>query len=99
MSGAVVPSRCAQGLAVPSWLLGCAGPRASLASATVYRLNTVNTSLSGLTPGAHYWLGTAGGLINVPLDPQTDTGQLCQYLGRAASATELVTVEYAPVYL
>ena len=69
------------------------------ASATVYRLNTVNASLSGLTPGAHYWLGTAGGVISAPLDPQTASGQVCHYLGRAASATELVTVEYAPVYL
>lgn len=64
-----------------------------------YRLNTVNAHLTGLTPGAEYWLGTAGGVTATPLDPETDTGALDQYLGIAASATELVTVEHAPVYL
>lgn len=69
------------------------------ATGTAYRLNTVNASLSGLTPGSDYWLGTAGGVISTPLDPETDTGALSQHLGRAASATELVTVEVSPVQL
>lgn len=71
----------------------------SAASATVYRLNTINANRSGLTPGAEYWLGTAGGVISSPLDPVTDTGKTDQYLGIAKSATELVTVEYEPVLL
>lgn len=71
----------------------------SAASGAAYRLNTVNASLSGLTAGADYWLGTAGGVIATPLDPVTDIGSLDQYLGRASSATELVTAEHAPVYL
>lgn len=69
------------------------------ASGTAYRLNTANAALSGLTPGADYWLGTAGGVISAPLDPDTDVGKLSQYLGKASSATELVTAEYAPVTL
>lgn len=71
----------------------------SAASATVYRLNTINANRSGLTPGAEYWLGTAGGVISSPLDPVADTGKTDQYLGIAKSATELVTVEYEPVLL
>lgn len=69
--------------------------------ATVKRLNTVNASLSGLTPGAEQWLGTAGGLIATPLDATdgANAGKACQYLGIAKSATELVTVEEAPVLL
>ena len=69
------------------------------ASGAAYRLNTVNASLSGLTAGADDWLGTAGGVIATPLDPAVDIGSLDQYLGRASSATELVTAEHAPVYL
>lgn len=75
--------------------------RASVAiseAGSAYRLNTVNAHLSTLTPGANYWLGTAGNVIDTPLDPDVDTG-VDQYLGLAASATELVTVEHAPVYL
>lgn len=73
----------------------------SPANATVKRLNTVNSSLSGLTAGDQYWLGTAGGVIDAPLDPAdvANAGKVCQYLGGASSATELVTVEEAPVYL
>ena len=71
----------------------------SPASATVFRLNTVNGSRTGLTAGASYWLGTAGGVISTPLDPVTDTGKTCQFLGIAKSTTELVTVEEAPVLL
>lgn len=74
-------------------------PVASGAQALVYRLNTLNANLSGLTPGAHYWLGTVGALIATPLDPLTDTGKLDQYLGIALSATELVTVEFDLVLL
>lgn len=69
------------------------------ASGTAYRLNTANAALSGLTVGSDYWLGTAGGVIDTPLDPDADAGKLSQYLGKASSVTELVTAEYAPVLL
>ncbi|MFI8479630.1 hypothetical protein ACIGCM_03575 [Pseudomonas sp. NPDC078700] len=72
---------------------------ASAASGTAYRLNTVNANLSGLTPGGDYWLGTAGGVIDAALDPETDIGKMDQYLGKALSATEVVTAEFEPVYL
>lgn len=73
----------------------------SPASATVKRLNTVNGSLTALAPGAKYWLGTAGGVINAPLDPALggNANKVCQYLGTATSATELVTVEESVVIL
>lgn len=75
------------------------GAVAMAATATVYRMNTVNGALSGLTPGSDYWLGTAGGVVDTPLDPAASVGLLDQYLGKASSATELVTAEHAPVYL
>lgn len=73
----------------------------SPANATVKRLNTVNGNRSGLTAGAEYWLGTAGGVITTPLDATdvANAGKVVQYLGRANSATELATVEFSPVYL
>ncbi|WP_043309280.1 hypothetical protein [Pseudomonas sp. ML96] len=69
--------------------------------ATVKRLNTVNGNRTGLTPGAQYWLGTSGGVISAPLDSTdvANANKVCQYLGRADSATELATVEEAPVIL
>ncbi|MDX0622891.1 hypothetical protein GOD54_23615 [Sinorhizobium medicae] len=72
---------------------------ASGASGTAYRLNTVNANLTGLTPGASYWLGTAGGTIAAPLDPVTGVGKTDQFLGIAKSATELVTSELDAVLL
>lgn len=74
---------------------------ANAAQATVYQLDTTNTALTGLTPGSRYWLGTAGGVIPTALDP-TDTanaGKLCQELGVAKSATELVTDDLGSVVL
>ncbi|MBF5006835.1 hypothetical protein [Diaphorobacter caeni] len=69
---------------------------ASAAAATVYPLDSVNNSLTGLTPGATYWLGNAGAATATPLDA-TDTGnvnKVNQILGKAKSATELVTDDY-----
>lgn len=73
----------------------------SAANATVKRLNTVNSHQTGLTEGNEYWLGTAGGVITAPLDATdaANANKVCQYLGIAKSATELVTVEEAPVVL
>lgn len=74
---------------------------ANAAAATVYPLDTTNTALAGLTPGGRYWLGTAGGVLATALDP-TDTansGKICQELGVAKSATELVTDDLGCVVL
>lgn len=63
------------------------------ANATVYPLDEVNPGLTTLTPGAKYWLGTAGGVIATPLD-ETDpanAGKVSQFLGKAKSPTELIT--------
>jgi hypothetical protein len=69
--------------------------------ATVYQLGEVNGGRTGLTLGAKYWLGTTGGVIAVPLDEEDEdnVGFLSQYLGKAKSATELVTVEAGVVTL
>lgn len=73
----------------------------SSANATVYPLDGTNSQLTGLTPGAEYWLGTAGGVTNTPLD-ETDVAnanKISQYLGKAKSATELVTCDDGYVIL
>jgi hypothetical protein len=56
-------------------------------SATVYFEGRV-TGLSGLTPGARYYLSdvTAGGLTSTAV---SGTGKLHQYIGRAITATSL----------
>lgn len=77
------------------------GAFSSAADATVYPLDGTNSELTGLTPGAEYWLGTAGGVTNAPLD-ETDpanANKISQYLGKAKSATELVTVDDGYVVL
>lgn len=71
------------------------------ATATVYPLDGVNADLAGLTVGGEYWLGTAGGVISAALDP-ADAGnvnKVCQLLGEAKSATELVTEDNGYVIL
>jgi len=56
------------------------------ASATVY-FDESNTSVSGLTPGATYYLSaTAGGVTTTPT---TTAGQIVQEVGFAVSATNL----------
>lgn len=67
--------------------------------ATVQRMNTVNGQLSGLTPGAEYWLGTAGGFVTPALDAVADTGKLDQFLGIAISGTELATEPFDSITL
>lgn len=57
------------------------------ASASVYH-EGANTSLSGLTIGARYYLSTTPGAAT--LTPGSATGNVLQYLGRAVSATKLV---------
>lgn len=64
--------------------------------ATVWPLDATNDQLTGLTVGADYYLGTAGGVLATPLDATdaTQAGKIDQRLGRARSATELVTDDY-----
>ena len=73
----------------------------SAADATVYPLDGTNSELSGLTPGAEYWLGTAGGVTATPLDEADagNTNKISQYLGKAKSATELITTDDGYVVL
>ncbi len=76
---------------------------ANAAAATVYPLDSANTALTGLTPGADYWLGTAGAVTNTPLDETLPANQggtkVSQLIGTAISATELITNDYEPVIL
>lgn len=70
-------------------------------NATVYPLDGVNSGLSGLTPGTKYYLGTAGGVTATPLD-ETSAGnanKVSQFLGKAKSATELITTDDPAVVL
>lgn len=74
---------------------------ASAGTAAVYPLDAMNSALSGLTAGTDYWLGTAGGVIATPL-VETDVAnvnKISQYLGKAKSATELLTTDDSYVVL
>jgi hypothetical protein len=73
----------------------------SSATATVYPIDGVNAELSGLTIGSEYWLGTAGGVISTALDATdvANANKVCQHLGIAKSATELVTEDQGYVIL
>lgn len=73
---------------------------ANAGTGAVYELDAVNTALTGLTPGANYFLGTAGGVITPALDASTATaGIIDQKLGFAKSASELKTDDYDYVVL
>lgn len=70
----------------------------SAATATVY-LNGVNSEVSGLTPGAYYWLSdTAGGVVASDSIPD-GSGDIVQFLGKAKSATELLVRIGEPAYV
>lgn len=66
------------------------------ATGTAYFEGT-NTQLSGLTPGAAYYLSTTAG--GVTTTPPSTTGQVVQYLGKALSATELSFEPAQPINL
>lgn len=70
-------------------------------NALVFPLDGVNANLSGLAPGAEYWLGTAGGVTATPLDEtdEMNANKISQYLGKAKSATELITTDDGYVVL
>jgi hypothetical protein len=68
----------------------------------VYPLAEINTALSGLAPGAKYWLGTGGAVIATPVSEDPDdgnTGKLSQLIGVALSATQLKTVDAEAIVL
>lgn len=67
--------------------------------ATVYPLDGTNNEMTGLSPGKKYWLGVNGAVISEPLNPTSNPNKICQYLGKAASATELVTTDDGYVVL
>jgi hypothetical protein len=69
-------------------------------TATVYALGgQANTQLTGLTPGARYWLSdTTPGQVTATA-PTSGAGKVVQYLGRADSATSMVPVYTDPVVL
>lgn len=69
--------------------------------AMVYPLDGVNSELSGLQVGQDYWLGTAGGVIETPLDENDDGNAnfISQQLGKAKTATELITDDFGYVIL
>jgi hypothetical protein len=58
----------------------------SPADATVY-FNGINTQLSGLTLGSHYFLATTPG--GETTTAPSANGNVVQYLGKAISATEI----------
>lgn len=57
------------------------------ATVSVYLPGTPNTALSGLTPGALYFLGTVGA---VTVTPPTTATDIVQQVGYAGSASELI---------
>lgn len=65
------------------------------ANATVYPLGTLNSDLSGLTPDTVYFLGTAPGAVTDDISAYGD-GDIVQRLGKAVSATEILTERNIP---
>jgi len=73
---------------------------ANAGTGAVYDMDAVNSGLSGLTIGADYFLGTAGGVITPALDSTTATaGSIDQRIGIALSTTEIDTEDYEFVVL
>lgn len=68
----------------------------SPANATVYKLGSINSNHSSLTPGATYFLSkTAGGVTD---DISAfENGDLIQRIGVAVSDTEILTEQNVPV--
>ncbi|MGA2433932.1 MAG: hypothetical protein ABSG25_01465 [Bryobacteraceae bacterium] len=66
-------------------------------TATVYRIGQSNTQLTGLTPGAKYYLGTIGGTISSVSG--LTTGNIMQFVGKAISATEIEFIPGQPIII
>ncbi|NLV96894.1 MAG: hypothetical protein GX043_06120 [Desulfovibrionales bacterium] len=64
----------------------------SSGEATVYPLDGTNNEMTGLSPGKKYWLGVSGAVISEPLNPTTNPNKICQYLGKAAWFTRLLSL-------
>lgn len=64
------------------------------ATGTVYLPGVTVTGLSSLTPGAYYWLDTAGGVTTTA---PTTANNISQIVGYAESATSLYFFPHAPV--
>lgn len=62
-------------------------------TASVYRSGQ-NSALTGLTPGADYWLGTAGAVTTAP---DTASGHTTQFAGTATAAGVLDVQPGAPI--
>ena len=60
----------------------------SSGTATIYSLSQTNTQVTGLTPGADYYLDTTPGQITTT--PPSTTGNIVQYIGVASSATSII---------
>jgi hypothetical protein len=63
---------------------------ADATQATIY-FEGPNADLAGLTVGGRVYLGTAGGVIQTPLDPAINAGDIHQLLGTAVDTTEVNT--------
>lgn len=69
------------------------------ADATVY-FNGFNTDISGLTPGAIYYItDTPGAAATTAPDPDTDDGHIIQVVGVATAAGELFVKAGEPVLI
>lgn len=71
----------------------------SPAAASVYIGKGKNNQLTGLTPGARYFLSTATPGAAVAVAPTYVSGDICQIVGFAHSATELIFEYDDPVYI
>jgi hypothetical protein len=70
---------------------------ASGTSGIFYGPGQIDTSLSGLTPGAVYWLDTSGGAVTST--PPSTSGNLVQEIGVALSASALLFFPKSSVQL
>jgi hypothetical protein len=65
--------------------------------ATVY-LSSINTQVSGLTPGARLYLSTTAGAIT-QTPPTITSGNMIQFVGFAASSTSFNFEYDSPIYI
>lgn len=68
------------------------------ATVDVYETGT-NNQLTGLTPGADYWLDPANPGKSVTPEPAYTAGQVSQYLGRATAANEILFADNAALFI
>lgn len=84
----VVNVRKADGTSAGKEVVGFVKAGVSLAgTATIYMSGNSITGLSGLTPGARYYMSTTPGALTAT--PLSGSGNVHQYVGDAVGATEL----------